>query len=110
MSESSTVTAQAVRRIRAMSRPAHFKASQARGVYSELFCVSFAILFLELACIRWFGSQVMFLTFFSNLVLMACLLGMSVRLLAAARQPGFVRWVIPLTVVAVAMAELTSWA
>ena len=102
MSESSTVTAQAVRRIRAMSRPAHFKASQARGVYSELFFISFAILFLELACIRWFGSTVIFLTFFTNLVLMACFLGMSVGLLAA-RDGSRIssRWVIPLAVVAV---------
>ena len=42
--------------------------------------------FLELACIRWFGSAVLFLTFFTNLVLFACFLGMSVGLLAASRR------------------------
>ena len=82
----------------------------ARGAYVELFSISFSILFLELACIRWFGSQVMFLTFFSNLVLMACLLGMSVGLLAAARKQDFVGWVMPVALTAVAMAELTGWA
>ena len=54
-----------------------------RGQYVELFLISFLILFFELACIRWFGSTVIFLTFFTNLVLMACFLGMSVGCLAA---------------------------
>ena len=59
---------------------------QARKPYTDLFFISFAILFLELACIRWFGSAVLFLTFFTNLVLFACFLGMSVGLLATSRQ------------------------
>ena len=49
----------------------------------ELFSISFLILFFELACIRWFGSTVIFLTFFTNIVLMACFLGVSVGCLAA---------------------------
>ena len=49
----------------------------------ELFLISFFILFFELACIRWFGSTVIFLTFFTNIVLMACFLGVSVGCLAA---------------------------
>jgi hypothetical protein len=54
----------------------------------RLFLISFVILFLELACIRWFGSTVVFLTFFTNLVLMACFLGMSVGCLAASPPRG----------------------
>ena len=49
-----------------------------RRPYVDLFLISFLILFFELACIRWFGSTVVFLTFFTNIVLMACFLGMSV--------------------------------
>ncbi|MFP4057430.1 MAG: spermidine synthase [Candidatus Brocadiia bacterium] len=45
--------------------------------------VSFAILYLELACIRWFPSYVHFLAYFSNFVLLACFLGMSSGCLAA---------------------------
>ena len=52
----------------------------------DLFIVSFTILFFELTCIRWFASTVIFLTFFTNLVLMACFLGMSVGCLAASRR------------------------
>src|SRR6266436_2680393 len=88
----------------------HESQSPPQNAYLDLFFVSFAILFLEMACIRWFGSAVLFLTFFTNLVLMACFLGMSVGLLTAGRRKSFVAWVIPLAVAAVAMAELTTWA
>ena len=43
------------------------------------------MLFLELACIRWFPSHVLFLTFFTNTVLLACFVGMSVGCLVARR-------------------------
>ena len=52
----------------------------------------------------------LFLTFFTNLVLFACFLGMSVGLLATSRRADLVTWVIPLAVAAVGLAELTSWA
>jgi SAM-dependent methyltransferase len=49
----------------------------------DLALISWFVLFLELACIRWFPSHVMFLTFFTNIVLLACFVGMSVGCLAA---------------------------
>src|SRR4051812_38827229 len=52
----------------------------------DLFLVSWLILFLELTCIRWFPSHVMFLTFFTNIVLLAAFVGMSVGCLTA-RSP-----------------------
>src|SRR5687768_9160259 len=42
-----------------------------RRPYLDLFLISFLILFFELAAIRWFGSTVVFLTFFTNIVLLA---------------------------------------
>jgi SAM-dependent methyltransferase len=54
---------------------------------TDLFLVSWVVLFLELACIRWFPSHVMFLTFFTNTVLLAAFVGMSVGCLVA-RRPG----------------------
>ena len=53
----------------------------------DLFLVSWLVLFLELACIRWFPSHVLFLTFFTNIVLLACFVGMSVGCLAAGTAP-----------------------
>jgi SAM-dependent methyltransferase len=75
----------------------------------ELFVISFLILFLELACIRWFGSTVIFLTFFTNIVLMACFLGVSVGCLAAGRRWSFMNGFLPLLLVAVGAACAVFW-
>jgi hypothetical protein len=76
----------------------------------DLFIISFLILFFELTCIRWFGSTVLFLTFFTNIVLMACFLGMSVGCLAASRRRPLIRSVIPLALLTTALACLSFWA
>lgn len=47
-----------------------------------LFLVGFLELFFELACIRWFAANVIFLQFFINVVLIATFLGMSCGCLA----------------------------
>ncbi len=52
----------------------------------DLFAASFLVLFLELACIRWFPAHVVFLSFFTNTVLLACFVGMSVGCLLARRR------------------------
>src|SRR4051812_50195341 len=56
----------------------------------DLFLISWLVLFLELACIRWFPSHVLFLTFFVNLVLLACFVGMSVGCLVARRRTNLI--------------------
>src|SRR5271157_5281577 len=73
-------------------------------VYPNLFLISFLILFFELACIRWFGSMVVYLTFFTNIVLLATFLGMSVGCLAAASHRDWTRAVVPLLLLAAAAA------
>src|SRR5947207_10845519 len=55
----------------------------------ELFLISLLLLFLELACIRWFPAHVLFLTFFTNTVLLACFLGMSLGCLAAGHPRNY---------------------
>ena len=72
--------------------------------YADLFLVSFLLLFFELACIRWFGSTVVFLTFFTNIVLLATFLGMSVGCLAASSRRDWIRAVMPLLLVTAALA------
>jgi hypothetical protein len=73
---------------------------------SELFLISLLILFLELACIRWFPAHVLFLTFFTNTVLLACFLGMSVGCLAASHRRNYLAWTPPLLAVALFVAHL----
>src|SRR5436305_13076574 len=55
----------------------------------DLFLISLVILFLELICIRWFPAHVLFLTFFTNTVLLACFLGMSLGCLAAGHRRNY---------------------
>jgi spermidine synthase len=74
------------------------------GTYVDLFLISFVVLFFELACIRWFGSMVIYLTFFTNIILMACFLGMSVGCLAASRRQNFIKTFIPLALVTATLA------
>ena len=73
----------------------------------DLFFISFLILFFELTAIRWFGATVVFLTFFTNIVLLACFLGMSVGLMAAGRRQNFIRAVLPLMALTAALALAT---
>src|SRR5258707_10236201 len=72
---------------------------------AELFLISLLILFLELACIRWFPAHVLFLTFFTNTVLLACFLGMSVGCLAASRPRNFLKATPALLALAVVAAH-----
>ena len=79
------------------------------GSLGRLFVISFVLLFFELACIRWFGSTVVFLTFFTNIVLLATFLGMSVGLLVGADRRDWTRWTAPLLLVAMLLASGTLW-
>ncbi|VIO74239.1 hypothetical protein [Bradyrhizobium ivorense] len=85
-----------------------------REVGFNLFLVGFLILFLELACIRWFSAKVIFLQFFTNVVLLAAFLGMSCGCLAARRTtnwlalfPGLA--VMTFTAALVIMALYRTW-
>lgn len=71
----------------------------------ELFLISLLILFLELACIRWFPAHVLYLTFFTNVVLLASFLGMSVGCLAAGHRRNYLAWTPLLLVIALATAH-----
>jgi hypothetical protein len=59
---------------------------------SDLFLASFLFLFLELAFIRWLPAQVLYLTFFTNTVLLASFLGLALGCLAARSQRDWLRW------------------
>jgi hypothetical protein len=49
----------------------------------RLVCLSFLLLFVELALIRWAGSNVVYLSYFSNFVLLGSFLGIGVGFLRA---------------------------
>lgn len=71
----------------------------------ELLLISLIILFLELACIRWFPAHVLYLTFFTNVVLLASFLGMSVGCLTAGRSENYLTSTPLILLVALAAAQ-----
>jgi hypothetical protein len=74
----------------------------------ELFLISLLILFLELAGIRWFPAHALHLTFFTNVVLLASFLGMSVGCLAANRRRNYLAWTPLFLIVAMAAAHIVE--
>jgi SAM-dependent methyltransferase len=67
------------------------------------------VLFLELTCIRWFAAYVIFLQFFTNVVLIASFLGMSCGCLAAHRRQDWLAY-FPTIAVGTVLAALLSYA
>jgi SAM-dependent methyltransferase len=70
----------------AVARVAVSTKTDSRALGRDLFLTGFLVLFLELASIRWFAANVIFLQFFTNIVLLACFLGMSCGCLAARQR------------------------
>src|SRR5262249_25826245 len=75
----------------------------------DLFLISFLALVLELAWIRWLGSTVIFLTYFTNVVLMGSFLGLSVGCLACGRRYSWMSMFVPLALCAAASATGFLW-
>src|SRR5437773_1547853 len=59
------------------------RASRSTGPRLRLAVLSFLLLFVELALIRWTGSNVLYLSYFSNFVLLGSFLGIGIGFLRA---------------------------
>jgi SAM-dependent methyltransferase len=62
------------------------------GDRRRLILLSFLMLFLELALIRWTGSNILYLSYFSNFVLLGSFLGIGIGFLRARRTPNLFPW------------------
>jgi hypothetical protein len=69
---------------------------------------TFSILVLELASIRWIGSQIRVFAYFANLVLMAVFLGMGLGVALGRRYPHLFEWVFPALLVLAAVLALSK--
>src|ERR1700740_3245712 len=74
----------------------------------DLVLSGFLILFLELASIRWFAANVIFLQFFTNVVLIACFLGMSCGCMAAHQRRDWLG-AFPVTALGAVVAACAFW-
>jgi hypothetical protein len=68
----------------------------------RLVCLSFLVLFVELALIRWTGANVLYLSYFSNFVLLGSFLGIGLGFLRATWRVNL----FPLTPVALGLLIL----
>jgi hypothetical protein len=59
---------------------------------TRLFGLSFLMLFVELALIRWTGSNVVYLSYFSNFVLLGSFLGIGIGFLRAGARRSMFLW------------------
>ena len=85
-------------------------AESIRSAKRDLFGISFLFLFTELVLIRWFPAQVLFLTFFTNTVLLASFLGLSLGCLGARHRRNYLPFTPVLLVVAIAAGGAMEWA
>jgi hypothetical protein len=58
----------------------------------QLLLASFLMLFVELVLIRWAGAYVVYLSYFSNFVLLGSFLGIGLGFLRAHRGPDLFKW------------------
>ena len=58
----------------------------------QLFLLSFLMLFVELALIRWSGALVIYLSYFSNFVLLGSFLGIGIGFLRARARVNLFPW------------------
>ncbi len=93
-----------------MSSPSSLSGRAIESARYDLFLVSSLFLFLELAFIRWLPAQVLFLTFFTNTVLVASFLGLSLGCLAARHRRNYLPLTPLLLVVTIAAGVGMEWA
>ncbi len=62
---------------------------------AKLFLISFVILFLELAAIRWLNASVPVLAYFNNFILLSSFFGLGLGCLLASRKVTLVHWYAP---------------
>jgi len=75
----------------------------------ELFIASVVFLFAELVFIRWFPAQVLFLTFFTNTVLLASFIGLSLGCLAARSKRDYLSWTPALLLCCIGTGAAMEW-
>ena len=58
----------------------------------QLFLASFLMLFVELVLIRWAGAYIVYLSYFSNFVLLGSFLGIGLGFLRSRKGPDLFMW------------------
>lgn len=87
--------------------PAHMDAARQTSVRIAL--LTFSVLVLELAIIRWMSQQIRVFAYLNNLLLIAAFLGIGIGLGLVRKTATLIRWMLPLlTVLALLLAFSTA--
>src|SRR5437867_3499755 len=86
--------------------PFHYALIAADG--PRMMLTTFSILALELAMIRWVGTQIRVAAYFSNLVLIAAFLGIGLGAAIGPRRPQWFAATLPILVVVVGVLSLSE--
>lgn len=90
--DSPTTAAPAPSRVPELLRPHSLATAGVVGDRVRLVGLSFLMLFVELALIRWTGSNVVYLSYFSNFVLLGSFLGIGIGFLRARAKVDLSGW------------------
>jgi hypothetical protein len=77
-----------------------------RNDKAQLFLASFLMLFVELVLIRWAGAYVVYLSYFSNFVLLGSFLGIGLGFLRSRKGPDLFKWAPLALVLFVALVKI----
>lgn len=88
-------------------RPRAFPSALVHNPSMRLVLISFLVLFLELALIRWLSAYILYLGYFTNFILLGALLGIGTGSLMAHRGRGSIQWLPPLLFFLITIALLS---
>jgi Spermine/spermidine synthase domain len=76
-----------------------------------MFLISFVLLYLELALIRWVAGYIVNFAYFTNFVLLACFLGMGISCLQARRKTNLIHffpWLVVLLITFITLFQVET--
>ncbi len=84
--------------------------STGRRAWIDLFMVSFITLFFEVLVIRWMAEEVRIFSYFKNITLIACFLGLGLGSILARKRVNLFNLFMPLLVVLIVCVKVASLA
>ena len=94
----------------AAANPAPGIKSAGRWAWFDLFLVSFIALFFEVLVIRWMAEEVRIFSYFKNITLIACFLGLGLGSILARKRVNLFNLFMPLLAVLIVCVKIASLA
>ncbi len=83
-------------------------ASARRGTWFDLFLISLASLFIEMLVIRWLAEEIRLFSYFKNITLISCFLGLGLGSILARNRRDYIKVFVPLLVLFFIVVKVVS--